>query len=199
MSNVSPEKKGQYPSTDLSKNCEVTTDDLGQLSINEGLAEKQIEQLIDYANTDELVGKNTSDPHRFENREAYDDWFRSGRSIYSITDSEGNLLGIVWFGKKAFPTVTLKPEFEDLDTDLYGVTFAIRLYGKARGKGLAKKITDITLSAYMKSDDYRAAGSNGFWLETSETNLAAVNTYNTLFTQVSDSNERGKIVMVWAP
>ncbi|PIR62145.1 MAG: hypothetical protein COU65_04885, partial [Candidatus Pacebacteria bacterium CG10_big_fil_rev_8_21_14_0_10_42_12] len=83
--------------------------------------------------------------------------------------------------------------------DLYGVTFAIRLYGKARGKGLAKKITDITLSAYMKSDDYRAAGSNGFWLETSETNLAAVNTYNTLFTQVSDSNERGKIVMVWAP
>lgn len=175
------------------------TDDLGLLTVNEGLTNDQIDQLIHYATTDKVVGAYSSDPRRFKDREAYDNWLRKRHSIYSMVDNEGKLLGIVWFGKSSFPDIKLKSEFANLNTKSYGITFALRIYDEARGNNIAKKLTAATFTVYLASEDYHSAGGNGIWLETSEENVAAVKTYNTLFTQVSDPDEKGKIVMVLDP
>jgi ribosomal protein S18 acetylase RimI-like enzyme len=162
------------------------TDELGLLRVCYGL-------------TDKVVGKYSSDARRFKDRASYDKWFAKGRSIYSMVDGQGKLLGIIWFGASSFPEVTLKPEFSSLNTADYSVTFALRIYDEARGHGIAKKLTAAASTAYLSSEDYQEAGGNGIWLETSEENGAAVKTYSTLFTQVSEPDEQGRIVMVLNP
>lgn len=169
------------------------------LSVTQGLTESQIKQLIGYSNDDEVVGAYSSDPRRFKDREAFDKWLSKGRSIYALNDKDGSLLGIVWFGKAAFPDNKLRKEFENIDKDYYSITFALRMYEGARGKGLAKKLTASAFTAYLRSDDYKQAGGQGIWLETSQENTAAVKTYETLFTQVSDPDEHGRIVMILDP
>jgi len=175
------------------------TDNLGLLRVKHGLTEEQINQLIQFANHDDLVKKHSSDSRRFKDREAFNKWLGKGRSIYAMEAHDGRLLGIVWFGKSIFPEAKLKPEFKDLDTDYYGITFALRIYGEARGQKIAKKLTAAAFTAYLKSEDYKEAGGNGFWLETSQDNKAGVKTYLPLFTQVSDANENGRIIMILDP
>lgn len=188
-----------YRELDFYQKENEPTDDLELLTVNKGLTDDQINQLIQYANTDKVVAAHSSDPQRFKNREKYDNWLEKGRFIYSMVDNKEKLLGIVWFGKSIFPNIKLNSEFSDLDTESYGITFALRIYDEARGNNIAKKLTAAAFTAYLASEDYRNAGGNGIWLETSEENVAAVKTYNTLFKQVSDPDEKGKIVMVLDP
>src|SRR4051794_24388208 len=58
------------------------------LNVKKGISEKQIKQLIDYAKSDEEVGKFTSDKKRFPNREAYDIWINLYNPVIYILVNE---------------------------------------------------------------------------------------------------------------
>jgi hypothetical protein len=185
---------------------ENTIDSLG-FKIVEGLEEEHIDQLIMYSNTDPKVMANTSDPRRFKDRAAFDKWLKKDgvvkRFPYSLVDDEGKLVGIVWFGEGDFPLRQdeLKPDYVNLETEYYGITFALRTYPGARGRHLAKEFMSKALSAYLKSEAYKKAsdkGKGGIWLETSVGNEGAVATYKS-YEQVSDPDEKGRIVMVLDP
>lgn len=133
------------------------------MEIKKILSEKNIKQLIKYANNDETVKKNTSDAKRFKDRESFENWFKKGRKIYSLVNENDDLMGISWFG----------PEGE-------GFTFGLRIYGEARGKGLGYGFLKETMDDYMKEEEYQRALNKDIWLETSKDNIAAIKIYEKL-------------------
>lgn len=154
--------------------------------VNQGITEKQIEQLINFANTDPEVKKFTSDSKRFRDREAFDKWRKKDRVVYTLTDKSGDLLGILWFGKKEIPRKDFTLKFNPQD---YKVTFGIRTYGKARGKGLARPFM-------LKAFNYFSS-KEGVWLETSGDNIAAVRAYTNFgFQKITEPDVNGKILMI---
>jgi RimJ/RimL family protein N-acetyltransferase len=130
------------------------------MEIKKGLSEKNIKELIEYANYDEEVKKNTSDSKRFKDRESFENWLKKGRKIYRLVNERDDLMGISWFGP---------------DGD--GFTFGIRIYGEARGKGLSYGFLKETMDDYMKEEEYQKAINKDFWLETSKDNIAAIKIY----------------------
>ena len=133
------------------------------MEIKDVLSEKNIRQLIEYANNDESVKRFTSDPKRFKDRESFENWLKKGRKIYCLINENTDLMGISWFG----------PEGE-------GFTFGIRIYGEARGKGLGYGFLKETMDDYMKEEEYQKAKNKDFWLETSKDNIAAIKIYEKL-------------------
>jgi len=128
--------------------------------IKKGLSEKNIGQLIEYANGDEAVKKFTSDQKRFKDRESFENWLKKGRKIYCLVDEDDNLLGISWFGEEG-----------------EGFTFGLRIYGEARGKGEGYGFLKETMDDYMKEEEYMKASNKDIWLETSKDNIAAIKIY----------------------
>lgn len=154
--------------------------------VNQGITEKQINELIQFANTDPQVRKFTSDSKRFRDREAFDKWSSQGRTIYTLVSDQGNLCGILWFGKKDLPTREFTQELDPKD---YTVTFGIRTYGDARGKGLAKP--------FMRDVFNHFSPKEGIWLETSGDNIAGVRAYTNFgFRKITNPNVDGKILMI---
>ena len=140
--------------------------ELGPLKITSGLTDHQVQQLVEYSNTDQTIKKYSSDQNRFKNRATYDRWFAQDKSIYSMQNEQNKLLGLVWFGPSKFPQVKLKAEYAHLPTTHYQLTFALRVYNQARGHGLAKKLTAVTLTIFLNSKTYQQTKNNGIWLET---------------------------------
>lgn len=93
--------------------------------IIEGITEEQMTQLLYYSQTDPGIERFTSDKGRFGSPEAYDAWLQKGRSIFTLTNEEGSLLGIVWLGEEVMPKRNFIRDFNAGD---YGITFAIRIY-----------------------------------------------------------------------
>jgi len=140
------------------------------MKIVKGLSEKNIEELIKYAKSDDLIIKNTSDASRFFDKDAYNEWLKKGRKIYSLVDENDDLMGVTWFGK-----------------DKDGFTLAIRMYGKARGKGLSENFLRETMDDFMKEPEYIDAQNKSWWLEVSKDNLPAIKIYEKLgFVKTSD-------------
>ena len=138
---------------------------IGQdIFIQQGILDCQIDQLIEYSSTDSNVKKFTSDPQRFANKETFFQWQQQGRIIYTLTDDYKNLLGIIWFGQKD-PPIKVKANF----------TFAIRIYGSARGQGLSQEFMKIVFADLLKNQ--KDSHITGFWLETSVENTAAIHVY----------------------
>ena len=164
------------------------------LTFYKGISERQIQQIIQYANEDDLVKKYTSDPKRFTNMEAFKQWLQKGRSIYSLSDSAGNLAGVIWFGPKEMP---YKAFTEPIRREDYGVTFSIRIYSEWRGKHLARPFTKMAFAEYEKSPEYLQLANNNMWLETSADNPSAVAAYEKFgFRLVTVPDEHNKILMV---
>lgn len=141
----------------------------GDLQIKEGISDKQINQLIEYSRTDPQIQKFTSDHTRFKDRKSFSKWHEKGRRIFTLTNQEGNLLGICWVGEKSLPNVDYQKVF---DTKRYGTTLAVRTYGQGRGKGLAVVLIEHTLRFYQPKD--------GVWLQTAFENLSARKLYQSL-------------------
>lgn len=159
---------------------------LGGLIVQAGISPSQVEQLIHYSNTDPQVIKFTSDKKRFKNRHAYGEWKKKGRTIYTLSDKNGDLMGIIWFGEEPIPQKEFTLKFNPRD---FGITFAIRIYGKARGKGLAIKFMKAAFSDFGKS---------GIWLETHKNNISAIKAYERfVFKQVTVPDEKGRILMIY--
>jgi len=150
--------------------------------VQQGILDCQVDQLINFSHTDPQV-QGTSDPKRFFDRQSFNQWLEQGKIIYTLTDNSKNLLGIVWFSQKEAPVKT-KANF----------TFAIRIYGPARGQGLSYDFMKITFDDLVNrsSDKSKIVG---FWLETSVDNIPAIKTYEKFgFQKISQKDNR--IVMI---
>lgn len=146
------------------------------IKFKKGISEKQIDQLIEYSLSDESVNKFTSDRERFKDRQAFNEWKNKGREIFTLNNENDDLVGIIWTGPKEMQIGDKK----------YNKTFAIRIYGEARGKGLSL--------GFMKN----CILEKGYWLETSDDNLAAKALYFKFgFKQVSQPDENNKIIMIF--
>jgi RimJ/RimL family protein N-acetyltransferase len=150
--------------------------------IQQGIIDCQIDQLIEYSHTDPDIKKFTSDPIRFKDRSSFSEWLNQGRIIYTLIDQNNNLLGIIWFGQKD-PPIKLAANF----------TFAIRLYGPARGVGLSQIFMKTVFADLSKNKP--KSEITGFWLETSVENSAAIHTYEKFgFKKISECKD--KVIMV---
>ena len=134
------------------------------------LSEEDIQIIIDASHQDEEVIRFTRDAIRFENQKTFVEWLKKGRQIYILRNHRGILVGIVWVGNEIIP---VKFERTDLDLRLYPATSAIRIYGSARGKGLAVRFKALSLLDYLENIDQSA---RGIWMENSIDNLAAIAT-----------------------
>jgi len=152
--------------------------------VQQGILDHQISQLIEYSHHDPNVKKFTSDPKRFADKASFYQWQQQGRIIYTLTDSSKNLLGIIWFGQKDPPLKTIKANF----------TFAIRIYGMARGQGLSQKFMKITFDDLLKNQ--KDSHITGFWLETSSENFAAIHTYQKFGFKVVDKVNHSLVMVL---
>lgn len=158
-------------------------------TIKKGLSEKQISQLIEYAATDEGL-KFTSDPKRFKDKKSFDEFSKEILAYYSLTDDEDNLLGIIWFHDLDLYLNKEKPSE-------YGISFAIRLYGEARGKGLALPFTEEVMANFESTEEYKNHPHKKIWLSVSPENEPAVKLYHKLgFKDLEINKEHKKLLMV---
>lgn len=140
-------------------------------SIEKSLTSGQVEELIKYSQTDPIVQKFTSDKTRFRNKKKLARWIKKHPNIFVLTNKKRELLGIAWVSdKKLSGRVKLDQ------------TFAIRLYGDARGKGLAY---DFARKVFSNFD------SSKIWLSVHSENETAVRLYKKLgFREISREKER---------
>jgi len=157
---------------------------IGQdIFVQQGILDYQITQLIDYSQTDLDIQKFTSDPKRFATKEAFFQWQQQGRIIYTLIDSHQNLLGIIWFGQKD-PPIDIPANF----------TFAIRIYGPARGQGLSQEFMKIAFADLRKNQtDSHIAG---FWLETHSDNSSAIHVYQKFGFKTVDQKDNSVIMVL---
>ena len=148
--------------------------------IQQGINDCQIDQLISFSNNDSLVKKNTSDPIRFKNHQSFKEWLKKGRLIYTLIDSNSNLLGITWFGQKQAP--------QNISADF---TIALRLYGPARGQKLAVPFVKFVFKDLLENKKE----IKSLWLETSKDNLPAIKTYQKLNFKKRKELPNNRIVM----
>ena len=129
-----------------------------KLSILKGLSKEQSKQLLAITKIDRKITRFTHDLERFKNIKSLSTWKSRGKTIYTLTDKNSRLRGIVWFSKKPYKKCKY--------------TFAIRIYKPIRGKGVAKK--------FMKAvfEDFLSKNKIGIWLKTDEDNKIAMNLYS---------------------
>lgn len=161
------------------------------LKIKKGLTNAQINQLIEYSKSDDSLKKFTSDPQRFATREGFDKFSTHILAYYTLVDDSDNLMGLIWFDD--FPLPATKGEtFRG-----YGISFAIRIYADARGKGLAVPFTKISLEDFQKSNDYQNHPHYKIWLAVSPNNYPAISTYKKSgFKKIGFWEEKNKLLMV---
>lgn len=168
---------------------------LEDLHIKRGITEKQIEQLVAYSNTDKQILEFTTDSKRFKNKNAFNIWLKKGRTIYTLTGKEDELLGVIWYGKKGMPDD--KNFTQDFNKEDFRITFAIRLYGATRGKGLSLWFMKKARKGFIRSKMYRESCREGFWLETYVSNTPAVRTYRSFgYKEVSFPDSQNRIIMI---
>lgn len=152
------------------------------MKVRKGITDKQIEQLVEYTQSDEAVRRFTSDAERFGDRESFGKWYNRGKEVYVMDDGEGNLLGLIWFSGEA-----KKP--------VYSHTFGLRLYGEARGKGLALGFMETVFSMFEQNNP----GVTGYWLEAFDNNLPAIAVYTKFgFKKSSPPDENNRVLMLFA-
>jgi len=174
-----------------------------QFFISPGITESQITQLISLtsAQSDPATMRNTSDwkngKGRFASRANFDTWLNKGRSIYVLSQDSQDVAGIVWYGAEQLPSDG-NTFIHGFDSTKYGITYAIRLYGSARGVGLAPTFTNTSLEMFRSSSEYQKITNNGVWLETNSDSISAIKAYEKIgCKQVSTSTQNGRIIMVF--
>ena len=155
-----------------------------QYKFKKSITGSQIDQLVKYSQTDPIIIKFTSDPIRFKDKTSATEWLGKKVSVYTLSDKDGNLIGITWFHKKPLP---IRDFTTNLNSNDYPLTFAIRIYGKARGKGLSFN--------FMKQS-FDDLNLETVWIETSFDNIPTIKLAEKFgFKKVSDPDPRGKIIM----
>lgn len=168
---------------------------MDDLTIKEGLTDNQINQLVDYTNNDLDIQKLTTDKTRFYNFESAKKWFEEKKvKTFVLTDNNQKLLGVIWFHKMDMP----KYEYlNNLNPDDFRFTFGVRLYGSARGRGLAVDFWQKCWEQFQVTEDYKSSDKKGLWLGTHVDNFKAISLYHKLgFAEVNNSKKDNRVVMV---
>lgn len=165
---------------------------IGDFHITSGISNKQINQLIALTNSDDLqLHKFTADfkngNGRFASRANFDKWAKKKSDIYCLQDTEENLVGIIWFSKIRLELHNLELiSHMDIKPENYTITFAIRLYSDARGKGLATSFFHETLKLYKQSKQFSSLPKKKCWLSVANDNFPARTLYEKLdFRQIT--------------
>lgn len=141
-----------------------------KLQIKKGLSESQVKKLIYYSNHDPKIKRFTHDYVRFKNKKSFDSWIKDDTRIFTLTNIDDDLLGIIWIKSKMNKY------------SKYKHTFAIRLYKPIRGKGYSCDFAKKVLST-LKTD--------GLWLSTNTENVAGLKLYNKLgFKQIGKVDDQ---------
>lgn len=173
-------------------------------SLSSGLTKSLIQDLLAFTHNepDPFVRATTSDwrggQGRFGSLANFARWVGQGRTIYSLVSQDAHLAGIIWFGERQIPSARfLLPP--DLDTSRYGLTFGIRLYGSARGAGLATTFARRSLTHFTGLPAYFAVKAKGIWLETSADNAASIALASKLGAKrlASSFGDRGRALLVF--
>jgi ribosomal protein S18 acetylase RimI-like enzyme len=152
-------------------------------TFNSNFTERQIQQLLYSSKKDPLILEFTSDKQRFADLVTFKKWSKKTPHKYIFTDENNDLFALVWFSHKKIPVAGYKD---------YHWSLALRVYEKARGKGLAKEFMSVALKDFSNKFPDRK-----IWLSTSFDNLAAIRTYKRFnFKQISKPNEDNKILMI---
>lgn len=160
-----------------------------------GITPKQVTQLVNFSKSDSQVKKYTSDSSRFKSIQSFKRWKRKERMIYSLANKKGDLLGIIWFGKEKIPAKKFILAFNKKE---FGVTFAIRIYGKIRSKGKALSFMDKAYELFTKSQEFKSVKNKRVWLEVSVDNQPALRLYKKFgFVKVTKPDKKGKILMIF--
>jgi GNAT superfamily N-acetyltransferase len=166
----------------------VATAQLPVLWIDTELTPKTEAQLIAFSQSDELVRSQTHDAERFTSSEVIKTWVKGRELIILETEAE-ELLGIVWLSHKVLPS--LPPEYQ--------LTFGIRLYENARGKGLAIPFLKMAFGELKKTALWKKHSDAKVWLETKAFNKPALETYKALgFVQHTQPDSEQEIIMLQA-
>lgn len=160
-----------------------------------GLTEPQIEELVEYSHADPLIRQFTSDLNRFASREAFVKWRKKRRKIYSLTDENGKLHGIIWIGEKRLPT-----NYEYLgpiDPKMYPYTIATRVYEKTRGLTLSGQFKLAVIKHFSEQVSHRLIPPLGIWSETSTDNYRNISVNLKIgYRIVTKPNPLNKVLMV---
>lgn len=104
---------------------------------------------------------------RFDGQEATGNWLAKGRCAFSLFKRDGSELSLVGYGWSGRETSQHVPGGE--------TTFALRIGEQGQGQGLATPFARIVVAATATMFSAR-----NFWLETWESNGAAVHIYHKL-------------------
>lgn len=155
-------------------------------TVSKGLTDSQRDEIIHHGQTDELIKKNTSDPKRFQDRDAFEHYMKKDPVFYSLTDQHNKFVGVIWFREK--------PLNQDQK-----MVFAMRTYAHGRGRGLSQSFMSIVFKDFIHSPEYVKSGSKGIWLDTEADNEIAQNVYTKFgFKKVSEPSA-ARVVMILDP
>lgn len=163
------------------------------MQVRKGITDCHIKKLIYYSSKDKLILKFTKDKKRYKDLKSFNKE-KNNRFYYSLVSDNNELAGVIWFSRKPIPNKKFTVEF---DKQNYGITFALRIYSKFRGKGLSYYFLDEAIKKYKKTISFKETKANNFWVSTSYNNLPAIVTYAKFgFGKVSSKDFKGKIIMV---
>lgn len=159
------------------------------LTVVSGITAKQIDELIEYTNSDSDIAHFTSDLKRFPTKEAFARW-RKDKVLYSLTDDQENLLGFIWFEWKQ---LSVDGKYQD-----FGITIAVRTYSEARGKGYFKTFLEKALTDFKNSSEYKETKNNKFWVSIAKDNFASQKAFENFgFKKIPNRQDQTRIFMIW--
>ena len=148
-----------------------------KLSILAGMDNNCTEDLVGYSKIDHQTKKFTHDYERFKNLKTFETWKSRGKTIYTLINRTGKLMGIIWFSKQTYKNIHY--------------TFAIRTYKPVRGKGIAKMFMKYAF------EDFISKNKSDVWLKMDIDNKVAGNLYIDFgFRRMSDK-EGDRNIMVY--
>ncbi len=154
--------------------------------VKKGITDSQISQLIQYAIDDSDLAKFTSDPKRFKDRASFDEFSTHIMTYYVLVDETDHLLGIIWFD-----------DFALEEGSEYGISYAIRVYNGARGKGIALPFSKAAFEDFYQSPEYLGHLYRKIWLAVSPDNIPAKKVYEKLgFKDLKMNKEGNKLLMI---
>ena len=148
-----------------------------KLTVLKGISAGQISQLLSYTRKDKLIRTQTHDFDRFKTKKTFSAWKARGKTIYTLINRKGKLLGFIWFSKKQFKNSRF--------------TFAIRVYPPARGRKISRKFLE---TAYR---DFKTTHKKpSLWLKTDKSNIGALKLYSRFGFRNTGHMAKNEIIMV---
>ncbi len=147
-------------------------------------------QLIEKSRQPSILKYTPNDSaRRFGDKRMFDAWRAGGREIHWLVGKDGDLAGIIWYGKKPLPLQLALPETPE-------ETFAIRLYEGYTGHRLSVPFMRQSLAIHARHKLDRGEPVSGIWLETDVDNPAALAAYTKFgYDEVARDKERVTMVL----